>query len=142
MNRFKPHEFVRVINIDNEPFYWQYQPSSNEEETITPDGMHRQIFRGEPTRWMLNPGESDVLQGDNAYLMIEGLYKKLVAKKKVSETPDQPDTMARNFNWTDPLLAETWIDKIFLGKVTPTFGNEPTTAPEVTSTARPAKSGA
>lgn len=119
-DRFAAHEWVRVINPDDEAFYWQYLPTHAEKHDFTPDPM-KITYREDPEQYMLEPGESEVLLGENAYVMIEALYKKLVAKKKVAESPDIPETRARNFNWTDANLQEQWIDKIYLGREEPQF---------------------
>jgi hypothetical protein len=75
MTRFQSHEYVRVKNIDNEPFRWQYLPSHNEEIEFTPDPM-KITHRDDVETYILNPGKSEVIIGENAYVMIEALYKK------------------------------------------------------------------
>lgn len=139
-DRFKPHDFVRVINIDDEAFIWQYMPDANEEAAQSSDGMHRIITRGRPEVWLIEPGETEVLQGANANIMIEALYKKIAAKRVIAKTPNQPATSARNFNWTDPIAQEDAIDRIYLGKESLNFGihdekPQPTTGrtPKVTA---------
>ncbi len=121
-NRFKPSDFVRVINIDDEDFVWQYMSAADEDISMSDDGMQRIITRQPAQVWMIAPGDTDVLQGDNAYIMIEALYKKVIAKKIINKTPNQPASMARNFNWSDPEAQEKIIDMIFIGKENPTFG--------------------
>lgn len=140
LSRFQPHQFVRVINIDDEPFIWQYMPSTAEEESFTDNGAVRVVtgrksftsdfsgqYPGNEQQWLLNPGDSEVLIGESAFIMIEGLYKRLVAKNKINATPDQEATKARNFNWNDGKMQEDMIDKIFLGVENPRF-NEPARA--------------
>jgi hypothetical protein len=142
-DRYKPTDHVRVINIDDEDFHWQYFPSTGEETYFTDNGAVRvtegrakfsQNFEskipGNEQQWMLSPGESEVIPGECADLMIDGLYKKLVAKKRLGENPNREKTMAISFNWNDGTLAEQMIDKIFLGVEKPNFGqvNEPTTS--------------
>ncbi|SRR5216117_238679 len=122
MKRFAAHEWVRVINIDNEPFRWQYLPAHSEEFEFTPDPM-KITRRGEVEVYLLNPGASEVILGECAYLMIENLYKKLVSKKTIQRRPDVGPGQARNFNWTDPQSQEELIDRIYLGKESPTFGS-------------------
>ena len=121
-DRYKTHEFVRVVNIDDEPFIWQYMPESGEETAQSSDGMHRIITRSRPEAWFIEPGETEVLQGANADVMIESLYKKVSAKRIISKTPNQAPTSARNFNWTDPIAQEEAIDRIYLGKESLNFG--------------------
>lgn len=133
-DRYQPSDYVRVINIDNEDFEWQYFPSTGEETSFTDNGAMRQVYgrqrfnstydgkiAGNEQIWRIAPGDSEVLVGENADLMIEGLYKKLVVKKRVEEKPNMEKTQARNFNWNDGLLQEQMIDKIFLGIEKPIF---------------------
>lgn len=141
-DRYSPSQWVRVINIDNEPFEWQWFPSDGEEVTFSTDGLMRQVdgrqrftsnfdgkLPGNEQIWKIDAGESEVLIGENADLMIEGLYKKLIVKKRVSEKPNVENTQARSFNWNDGLLAEQTIDKIFLGIERPNFDEpRPSTA--------------
>ena len=145
--RYQPSEWVRVINIDNETFSWQWFPSTGEETEFTDNGAVRvvtgrakftgnyeQKLPGNEQLWSMDAGESEVLIGENADLFIEGLYKRLVAKKRVADRPDIPETQARSFNWTDGLLQEQMIDKIFLGVEQPNFAqpevkSEPTRSP-------------
>lgn len=136
-DRYQPAQYVRVINIDNEPFSWQWFPSDGETEDFTDNGAVRVItgrarfsgnyetkMPGNEQLWMINPGESEVLIGENADLFIEGLYKRLVAKKRIHDNPDIAETQARSFNWSDGLLQEQMIDKIYLGIEQPNFSNE------------------
>ena len=137
--RWNPNEYVRVINIDDEPFQWQWMPSDAEVENFSADGVHRQVtgrdsfsddhkylIPGKQQSWVINPGSSEVLLGENAYLFVEGLYKTLVAKKKVSTTMRKDATQAINFNWNDSKTQEEMIDQIYLCKAQPNF-DEPTT---------------
>lgn len=121
-DRYKPHQFIRVQNIDDEPFIWQYMPESGEESAQSSDGMHRIITRTRPEAWIIDPGETEVIQGANADIMIEALYKKISAKRIIAKTPNQAPTSARNFNWTDPIAQEEAINKIFLGIEELSFG--------------------
>lgn len=120
MDRFKAHEYVKVINPDDEEFIWQYMPAENEEYEYTSDGMHRHTRRSDPEIWTLQPGETDVLVGANAYVMIDGLYKKLVSKKAVATVKVEPGR-ARSFNYSDGEMQEKLINKILIGKEVPSF---------------------
>lgn len=143
-DRYAPTDYVRVINIDNEAFEWQYFPIDGEETNFTDNGTVRVIsgrqsfssnFRqripGNEQVWELGPGESEVLLGANADLFIEGLYKKLVAKQRIKELPNMEKHQARSFNWNDGLLQEQMINEIFLGIERPRF-DEPKAAPSPT----------
>ena len=136
-DRYKATDYVRVINIDNEEFTWQYFPIDGELETFDDNGATRVIqgrqrftsnfdgrLAGNEQIWALGAGDTEVLVGANSDLFIEGLYKKLIAKKRISDNPKISETQARSFNWNDGLLQEQMIDKLFLGIENPTF-NEP-----------------
>lgn len=131
--RYKANEYVRVINIDDTPVYWNYFPMDGEETYFTDDGAMRvvegrqhfdekreRLLPGNDQAWMIEPGESEVLLGDNADHFIEMLYKTLVAKKTIAKTHIEKG-QARKFNWNDGNLMDEYIDKIFLGIVKPEF---------------------
>lgn len=120
MRRFAAHEYVRVINIDDEPLIWQYMPEHGEHVEFTPDPM-KITYRDDPELWQLDPGQDEVLVGANAYLMIDALYKKVISKKTIARNPNLPLGQARNFNWTDGIAQEDLIDRIYLGKENPEF---------------------
>lgn len=135
-DRFKPHEYVRVKNIDDEDFEWQYMPVSAEEETIEDGGATHAVYGrkgfnssytgiipGNEQLWKMEAGDSEVLLGENAYLFIDGLYKRVVAKRAIEKSPNQPSTQARNFNWTDGQMQEKLINEILIGVEKPQFGN-------------------
>lgn len=124
MKRFSAHDWVRVINVDDEAFTWQYLPQHAEDFEFTPDPM-KITRRGEVEAYRLDPGQSEVIIGENAYVMIEALYKKVVSKRVIDRTPGQPATLARNFNWNDATAQEELINEIFLGKESPSFKNAP-----------------
>lgn len=138
MDKFKAHEYVKVINVDDELFMWQYMPAEKEEYEYTPDGMHRHTRREDPEVWMLDPGESETIVGANAYLMIEALYKKLITKKAVMTMEVKPG-QARSFNFADGTAQDHWIGRIFLGKEVPTF--TPVKTPEGGENYEPTKRG-
>ena len=136
-DRYKYTDFVRVINVDNEDFEWQYFPVDGEETSFDDSGRTRQVYGrqsfvdgysskvpGNETTWLIKPGDSEVLPGRCADLFIEGLYKRLVAKNKIAERPNIEKTQSRSFNFADGLQQEQWIDKIFLGIEEPIFRNE------------------
>lgn len=140
-DRYAPSEYVRVQNIDDEPYQWQYFPTAGEDTSFTDNGNVRvvegrqsftknyeQAIPGNEQVWVMNVDETEVLVGENADLFIEGLYKRLVAKQRIHDDPikedDREKVKVRKFNWNDGLLQEQMIDKIFLGKVQPDF-NEP-----------------
>lgn len=123
MDLFAGHEWVRVINIDNEPFTWQYLPSHAEHTEFTPDPM-KIMTRDDVEMYGLQPGDSEVLIGENAYVMIEALYKKVISKKVIASSPNMTSAQARNFNWTDGTAQDRIIRLIYLGKEDPRFGSQ------------------
>lgn len=123
MHLFQPQEFVTVKNVDDETFIWQFMPPESENIEYTPDPM-KITHRGDPEVWMIEPGQTETIVGANAYLMIEGLYKKLVAKKRFTtagiknpEDPHQPI----NFSFSDGEQQDRIIRQIYKGKAQPIF---------------------
>lgn len=116
---FKPHEYVTVMNVDDETFRWQYMPATSEEFEYTADPM-KITRRGLPEIWEIAPGAQETIVGASAYIMIDGLYKKLTAKRKLAESPEITG-QAINFSFADGGQQQKWINKIFIGKATPTF---------------------
>lgn len=118
MKLFAAHEYVTVQNVDSEAYIWQYMPAHEEEFEYTSDPM-KITRRGDPEMWMLDAGQSETIVGANAYIMMEGLFKKLAAKKKLADTPEI-EGQARNFSFSDGEQQQKWIEKIYVGKaVTP-----------------------
>jgi len=134
MELFKARDFVLVKNIDDEAYQWQYMPSDGEDTWEDVD--HTRVTTGRPEFnsdysamtggneqfWEIAPGETEVLLGENAYVFIEGLYKRVAAKRMIKRTKNQPSTVARSFNWSDPGTQKEIIDEIFRGVQTPKFG--------------------
>jgi len=75
---FKPNDFVRVINIDNEPFEWNYCA----DEEIFQDQIYRRVLKRKIDTYRLEPGESQVLEGGCARIMVESLFKKVAPKRE------------------------------------------------------------
>lgn len=116
---FAPHETVQVMNIDDEPIKWQYQPAYNERYGVSDDGT-KDVSRGLPELWEIPAGEMDVLIGENAYLMMDTLYKRLVVKKAGGTVArPQDEREIKNFSWNDPLKMQQILEKVFMGKITP-----------------------
>lgn len=134
MDRFAPSDFVRVKNIDDKEFQWKWMPTTGEDTTMDDGGQVRIVsgresfskdfsrrLPGNEQIWSIPAGEEEVIIGESAYLFIEGLYKTLVTKIVVDKNPDAKS--ARNFNWTDGVKQEEMINKIFIRKEQPQFGN-------------------
>ena len=128
---FKPQEFVTIFNIDDEPLYWQYMPTDNETETFSEDGMQRMVNRTDPEMWMVGPGETEVIVGESAYRALDTLYKNVSAKKTLAKYNDPTSPLfdekgahqPKNFNFADSGAQDLFIEKAYLGKAIPTFGN-------------------
>lgn len=127
---FKPQEFVTIMNIDDEPLYWQYMPIERETEAFSEDGMQRMVNRGEPEMWMINPGEVEVIVGESAYRALDALYKNVMAKSTLKRFNDPTSPLydekgqhlPKNFNFADSGAQDAFIKKAYLGKAVPTFG--------------------
>lgn len=119
MDRFKAHEFVRVINIDNEPFRWQVMPSTKE-HIEQPDVATQRVYRDPADILELPAGESAIIEGWRAYIMIEDLFKKVIQKR--------PNGISGVGNVA---LQEEYADKIFLGVEDP-FTQTVQSAPDTT----------
>jgi hypothetical protein len=122
---FKADDFVRVINIDDELFTWQALDPSDESYYTVP-GPQKNTVRGLPKLFTLQPGETTVLPGWNAYLMIENLYKKVSAKDRIArKTPSQQadPKYVTSFVWDDEKQQDSYIARIFVGVEQPQFSN-------------------
>lgn len=118
--RFKAYEMVKVFNPDDEAIEWQFLPDHAETSSLTDEGI-KITYREDPELWRLDAGETDVMTGACAFIMIESLYKKMVIKKVgIVEHPENAKQI-RNFNFKDPIRAEKIIEMIYQGKVSPSF---------------------
>lgn len=118
--RFRPTDTVQVRNITNQEISWQYMDEQDESYTIEDDTNIKITERDDPSLWILKPGEYDVLQGANAYLMIEALYKLVCVMKTGIILHPLDEREVRNFSFDDPERQEQFIDAVFKGKITPT----------------------
>jgi hypothetical protein len=126
---FGPLDFVKVINPDTEPYIWQWLPPSKEDISFDGGTVPMKITtRGEPEVWKLEPGQSGTLVGGNAYVMIDGMVKLMMTKKTISRNPNMPPGVARNFNFSDDIAQQEWINQIYLGIDDP-FASGATAAP-------------
>jgi hypothetical protein len=128
---FQPTDFVRVINIDNEDFTWQSMNPKDETYYMEP-GPQKTTVRGKPRLYTIKSAQSLVLEGWNAMIMIDQLYKKVSSKailerKKAHEDGKPTDTPLQ---WGDSEKQDYYIGKIFIGIETPSFGQYSTAAPQ------------
>ena len=138
MRLFKPQEFVTIMNIDDEPIFWQYMPAENETENFSEDGMQKQVNREAPEMWVIPAGDTEVLVGASAYRALDVMYKAWSSKttlRKFSD-PSAPqfnkdnEHMPKNFNFADGGAQDLFIERAFLGKAMPSFGPQaPALAP-------------
>ncbi len=117
---FGATDFVKVKNIDDEVLWWQYLPATKETHSFSGSTVPmKETSRGIPEQYSIAPGETKILMGENAYMMLEVLYKKMAAKKVIRENPNVPKTQVRNFNFTDSGKQEIFIKQAYLGKTDP-----------------------
>ena len=121
---FGPADFVRVINPDDEVFWWQVMDPAKEHINIE-SPTSKTVIRDLPDLYSIQPGESKVLPGWNARLMIIGLYKKLAAKDSLANHPEGKNVDGKPvdiaFGWDDDIKQDSFINKIFVGIETPRF---------------------
>lgn len=136
---FSATDFVRVINIDTEPFTWQYMPSQKEHisfDTTTSTVPMKSTFREPPEVYQLAPGQSAIIIGASAFLMIESLIKHMISEEAVSRdggTRILPGARSRKFAYSDDVKQHELIERIYLGKHMPGM-NIPSKPAESTST--------
>lgn len=120
---FQPSDFVRVINIDNEDFTWQSLNPKDETYYMEP-GPQKTTVRGKPRLYTVSAAQSVVLEGWNAYIMIEQLYKKVSAKAILAHKTAARDGKPTDtpLQWGDGEKQDYYINKIFIGVETPSFG--------------------
>lgn len=127
---FQSSDFVRVINIDDERFVWQSLDPKDETYNIVA-GPQKDTRRGLPKLYSIEPGQSMVLEGWNAYIMIDKLYKKVSAKDRLARrTLEQMNDKKHvtNFVWDDEEQQRQYINRIFVGIEQPQF-SAPSAAP-------------
>lgn len=124
---WEPHEYVRIMNIDDETFYWQVLSPQDERYDID-RGPTKITYRNPPKQYSLKPGESMPLEGWNAYVAVEQLLKKVTAKNMNVKGQQQKDSdgrpMERIINWEDPHTWDVYLPRIFMGRETPKFGDD------------------
>lgn len=103
---FKPNDFVRVINIDNEAFEWNYCA----DEEIFQDQIYRRVLKRKIDTYRIEPGESQVLEGGCARIMVEGLLKKVAPKRE-----NQLKHKAIGIN----AIQKKYLDQIIIGTENP-----------------------
>lgn len=139
MRLFKPQEFVTIMNIHDEPIFWQYMPIENEEIGYSEDGMQKITTRQDPEMWQINPGDTEVIVGGSAYRALDVMYKAWTANSTLKRFSDpsapqfneKNEHLPKNFNFADGGAQERFIELAYLGKATPSFQAQEavTTAP-------------
>lgn len=117
---WEPHDYVRLMNIDDETFYWQSLAPQDESYDID-RGPTKVTYRRPPRQFAIKSGESMPLEGWNAYLCIEQLYKKVLAKQMVKNRGERKEII---FNWQDPAGWDVYLPRIFMGKEVATFNGQ------------------
>lgn len=119
---FNPTDFVRVINIDTQPYIWQYMPASKENITFDMDSSTvpmKNTYREPPEVYELQPGQSAIIVGASAYLMIEGLIKRMISEETIARQSNMQPGQARKFAYGDDIKQQELIKEIYLGKEMP-----------------------
>lgn len=80
MEKFQMHEFVRVLNIDSEPYRFEILPP-NKETTQQLDPATQRVYRAARDVYEIPAGDSSICEGWKAYVLIEGLLKKVIQKR-------------------------------------------------------------
>jgi hypothetical protein len=128
MKLFDATDFVRVMNIDTEPFTWQYMPAQKEHisfDTTTSTVPMKETFREPPEVYQLMPAQSAIIVGASAFIMIEALIKRMVSEEAVSRDREYPGVKilpggrSRKFAFSDPIKQQELISRIYLGKHMP-----------------------
>jgi hypothetical protein len=113
------------MNIDSEVFYWQSLNPIDETYEID-RGPTKITYRRSPRQYSIKSGESMPLEGWNAYVAVEQLYKKVLARKMTENRGDRKEII---FNWQDPAGWDVYLPRIFMGAETPTFEGQTTPDP-------------
>lgn len=122
--RFRPSDTVEVKNITNQEITWQWLDEEDESYSIEDDTNIKIVEREDPSLWVLGAGETDVLPGACAYLMIEALFKLVCVMKIGIVLHPLDEREVKNFSFDDPERQEQFIDAVFVGKLTPTMMHE------------------
>ena len=124
---WEPQDYVRIMNIDDETFYWQVLAPQDETYDID-RGPTKVTYRRSPRQYSIKPGESIPLEGWNAYICVESLYKKVLAKNTGLKGQQKVDATGKPqekvINWEDPNGWDIYLPRIYMGKETPTFGGQ------------------
>lgn len=98
---FKATEFVKVMNIDDEPYSWDF---CTEEDIAVQQGGLTATRTAKIEKFSLEPGQTTEMPGNIALVFIEGIVKHLIQK----------DGRAKMINIV--LEQDKWVDRVFLGK--------------------------
>lgn len=122
-NYCKPDDFVRVINILDEVFYWQVLPIEHEHISISGDqfSQRKEVRRDPPKLYSLMPKATGVFRGYIAAKMVQDLVKKLRMEQAIQKKANMPGVKTISADWYDYSDNVKMIEKIFLGVENPTF---------------------
>ena len=121
----RPDDFVRVMNILDEVFYWQVLPLENEQIEITGDqfAQYKNVKRQPPKMFSLMPKATGVFRGYIAAKMINNLIKKIRMQEALKKKSTMEGVKTISADWYDYKNNIELIEKIFLGIENPTFDN-------------------
>ena len=75
---FKPADVVIVRNPSQTAFSWQFMPEENEIQVMNGDRTGYITYRKKPESYTIEAGAEMPILGANAYLMVEGLAKRMI----------------------------------------------------------------
>jgi hypothetical protein len=126
--KFSPTDVVEVKNIDTEDYSWFFMPEENEKVVPNADRTGYHTYRKRPEQFTIVSGEVMPLMGSNAYVMIEGLFKKVAMKKAIAE--DKKTNVI-----LQPDVQDEYINKIVMEALDPiTMSQRSKTVPIVATT--------
>lgn len=98
---FKATDFVQVMNIDSEPYSWEF---CTEETIDVAQGGLTASRSAKVEKFSLEPGQTTEMPGNIALVFIDGIVKHLIQK----------DGKAKMINVITE--QDKWINRVFLGK--------------------------
>lgn len=114
---FRPSDTVKVRNVTNQKLKWQWLDEEDEDYTIEDETNIKIVQREDPGVWELDGGQTDILPGSCAYIMIEQQFKMVCIMKTGIVITPHAENEIRNFSFDDPEAQERFISMVFAGKL-------------------------
>lgn len=110
---FRRNDLVRIKNIDDKPSGYVFV-NPDDELVERPDRATRRVTPGKPQAVVLQPGETKVVPGWQAYIALDRIWKEYAQRRSSAEQSLISDDVAR----------DEFLDKSFLGLFDPNQVNE------------------